>query len=48
MIDSFLSAKEVPRCKKGDEECMINSANAMIQNFADGLLTQMFVTLIRH
>lgn len=38
MINFFPSAKEVPRCKKGDEECMINSANAMIHNFADGLL----------
>lgn len=44
MIDCFLSAKEVPRCKKGDEECMVNSANAMIKNFAEGSSKQMFVS----
>lgn len=31
-----VSAQEVPKCKPGDEECIIKSANLMLKHFAKG------------
>lgn len=35
----FCVATDVPRCRKGDSECMIKSANKVLQAYAEGIIS---------
>lgn len=35
----FAVATDVPRCRKGDSECMIKSANKVLQAYGMGIIS---------